>query len=181
MSNTVYLELIGCKRRKLDIERVKAFLKANNYKIISNPKNAEFIVLSTCAFKEEEEERGFKRIDYLSSLNKRLLILGCLPKISPKKFQSYNISHTFSPNNLEEINSFFDNINVNFKNIPDSNLIPSNLNSIEIKIALRRFFKELNFSLNFFEHSYEYLANKDIINILRLPKESFSTIGEIYQ
>ena len=96
MSNTVYLEIIGCKRRKLDIERVKAFLKANNYKIISNPKNAEFIVLSTCAFKEEEEERGFKRIDYLSSLNKRLLILGCLPKISPKKFQSYNISHTFS-------------------------------------------------------------------------------------
>ena len=53
-----------CERRKLDIRRIATYSTKNGYQIITNPRKADIIILSTCGaddilakYHDEIEER----------------------------------------------------------------------------------------------------------------------------
>ena len=56
---SVYVELGGCTRRLLELEKIRNFIISNNYRIVNNPRIADYIILGTCAFKEKEERVNF--------------------------------------------------------------------------------------------------------------------------
>ena len=50
----IYIEGTGCNRRMLEKTKIMKYLKVNGYELISHPKNADYMLLVTCAFKQAE-------------------------------------------------------------------------------------------------------------------------------
>ena len=82
----VHVEGYGCSMNKAETEMIRGFFRENNAEF-SNEKNADFIVINTCAVKDKTESKMLRRIKKLRELsmknNSRLVVVGCLPKVSP--------------------------------------------------------------------------------------------------
>ena len=82
-----YIETYGCTSNKADSYIIVDLLIKSNY-IQSDLENANFIIINTCAVKEQTENKIKARLKklhecYHSDPNKYLIIAGCLPHIAP--------------------------------------------------------------------------------------------------
>ncbi|MFX1393884.1 MAG: tRNA (N(6)-L-threonylcarbamoyladenosine(37)-C(2))-methylthiotransferase [Promethearchaeota archaeon] len=85
-ANSFYIETYGCTSNKADSLIISNFLKKANYNETSL-ENAEFIIINTCAVKEQTENKIKARLKNLNKLfgnihNKYIVIAGCLPYIA---------------------------------------------------------------------------------------------------
>jgi len=85
-ANSFYIETYGCTSNKSDSLIIATILKKNNY-IQTDLEDAEFIIINTCAVKEQTENKIKARLENLFELygkdsNKHLIIAGCLPHIA---------------------------------------------------------------------------------------------------
>lgn len=74
---------LGCSKNLIDTEMVIGLFKNNNYEIVSNPKQAEIILINTCGFIESAKEEGINTILEMSEYKKTgkckfLIVIGCL-------------------------------------------------------------------------------------------------------
>ena len=76
---SIYLETYGCTMNKADSEIIKALLKDQ---ITDNFNEADVVIINSCGVKGPTEHKIRKRIREIQSLNKTILVAGCLPKIS---------------------------------------------------------------------------------------------------
>jgi len=76
-----YLETYGCKLNQSDSDLIKGIL-SNDFKEVSSPKEADFIIINSCGVLEKTERKIIKRIK--SFRNKKIILAGCLPLISPE-------------------------------------------------------------------------------------------------
>jgi MiaB-like tRNA modifying enzyme len=87
LENSFYIETYGCTSNKADSYIISDVLKKSNYNETSL-ENAQFIIINTCAVKEQTENKIKARLEYLNNLydknpEKYIIIAGCLPHITP--------------------------------------------------------------------------------------------------
>lgn len=82
MMNKVYIETYGCQMNFADTEIVESILLKNEYEVVNEVEQADFILINTCAIRDNAEQRIRKRVRELRALqNRRMLkigVLGCM-------------------------------------------------------------------------------------------------------
>ncbi len=81
-SKLVYVENYGCASNKYDLEIMLALLSNAGYLRHAEASSSDIILINTCAVKKPTEDRILSRLSFLSSLNKPIVVSGCLPKIN---------------------------------------------------------------------------------------------------
>lgn len=168
----VYLESNCCIRRNSEIVKLEKYFMLNDYKKINNPKDADYIILSTCAFKEQEESYSLSRLRYLKGFPGKLLVLGCLPDISPTKFSEFSGVSSIAPKEIEKIDSFFPKAIVKYSEIEDMNIIPDEITVSSLPTAVQKLKNDFELSSTFGLRIIRYLEKKIRI-ILRLNISKF--------
>lgn len=156
----IYIENNGCTRRKLDVSKFHSYFMANGYEIIDHPREADYILITTCAFKKEEEERSLHIIDSLQKYNASTVIYGCLPEIAPTKYRSYEKLAFISPKDIDAIDGYFADIRYKFTEIKDANLLSERLTSTPLAKAVTKFVDEFELSAHFAARSLRYATKK---------------------
>ena len=79
--NVGFLSL-GCSKNLVDTEMTIGLFRKNNYKIVSNPEDADIIVINTCGFIEPAKQEAINTIlemaEYKKKRCKYLIVMGCL-------------------------------------------------------------------------------------------------------
>lgn len=119
-----YIIGLGCKRRKIDDQTAYNYLIANGFSYAKTLKNADLVIISTCANDQRQEDRSVEAIEHFSRLHKkaRFVITGCLPKINPPAIKKLGSFTMIGPT---EMHKFDDLINAKFKfnDFHDANLL----------------------------------------------------------
>jgi len=79
----IFIETYGCQMNFADSEIVASVLKNHNYKIIDDYKNADIILVNTCAIRDNAEQRVRNKIQEFKHLKRKnpqmiIGILGCM-------------------------------------------------------------------------------------------------------
>jgi len=74
----LYINTIGCQMNVYDSEQIAKGLKSLRYEITSSIKNADLIIVNTCAIREKAEQKVFSFLGRLAGLKKKKpdLIIG---------------------------------------------------------------------------------------------------------
>jgi len=92
MSYKTALISLGCAKNLVDSEMMLGILKENNFDIIEDPRNAEIIIINTCAFIEDAKQESIDTIIEAGRYKKEgkcklLVVTGCLSQRYGKKLQ----------------------------------------------------------------------------------------------
>jgi MiaB/RimO family radical SAM methylthiotransferase len=120
-----YLCALGCPRRGIDSQKIYNYLEANGWAFTEDYQKASLIVISTCAFVKDREDQSIQAINYYRdnlSDNSKLVVAGCLSKISPDAIQEYDGIDFLSPRELENFDGII-GADIKFKDIPEPNKI----------------------------------------------------------
>lgn len=125
---SAFVVCTGCEQRDLDAERVRNYLKANGFDIVSQPDQADLSIVVTCAVDERNERESLavlRDIAFAKPARGRLVVGGCLPSISPETVAQI-ADATFSPRTLENLDAVLGNaVKVEMAQIPDPNSVAS--------------------------------------------------------
>ena len=85
--NSFYIETYGCTSNKADSYIISNVLRKSDY-IQTSLENAQFIIINTCAVKEQTENKIKARLvnlheQYHNNPEKYIIVAGCLPHIAP--------------------------------------------------------------------------------------------------
>lgn len=73
---------LGCSKNLVDTEMTIGLFRKNNHKIVSNPEDADVIVINTCGFIEPAKQEAINTIlemaEYKKKRCKYLIVMGCL-------------------------------------------------------------------------------------------------------
>ena len=73
---------LGCSKNLVDSEKMMGMLTANGHTLVSDPSQADAIVINTCGFitsaKEEAISTIFEMAEYKKQNLKKLIVVGCL-------------------------------------------------------------------------------------------------------
>lgn len=124
--NSFYIETYGCTTNKADSYIISNVLKKSNYKQTSLG-DAQFVIINTCAVKEQTENKIKARLKnlyelYYNNPDKHIIIAGCLPHITPNYIEVIKkIIPTFSAiidlDNIHEIPEIFQEIKTGKENL----------------------------------------------------------------
>ena len=90
-------------------------------------RHANLIVISTCAFVKDREDQSLQAINYYRDNrpeNSKIIVSGCLSKISPDMIEEYKDIDFLSPRELDNFDDLI-GAQIKFKNIPEPNKIYS--------------------------------------------------------
>jgi threonylcarbamoyladenosine tRNA methylthiotransferase CDKAL1 len=159
----IYIEFIGCSRRRAEVAKLYEFFTRNGHVIVDGPDKADQIVLSTCAFKKEEEEYSLERVEALKGYGGKLLVYGCLPEIAPSKFQALSPTEWVSPKNFSELDGHFENTKFKLAEMQDVNVLPPPIIKVPIANALNRFVDRFQFSREFMARALGYVKRRVLL------------------
>jgi len=85
--NSFFIETYGCVSNKADSYIISSVLNKSGY-LSSTIEEAEFVIINTCAVKQQTENKIKSRLSelynsYKNDENKHFIIAGCLPHIEP--------------------------------------------------------------------------------------------------
>lgn len=113
-SRTVYMEEMGCDRRRLDAQSIRTFLKTNGYTMVDDPKAADRIIVVTCAFKKSEEDESVRRLRWLRGYGREILVYGCLADIAAGRYEEFSDIPSVAPRDLNTIDQHFEDVSSPF-------------------------------------------------------------------
>ncbi len=75
---------LGCDKNRVDTEKALAILKTR-FELVSDPEQAQIIMINTCAFLESSRKEAIEEILYAVSLKQsgsveKIIVTGCLPQ-----------------------------------------------------------------------------------------------------
>lgn len=119
IQNSFYIETYGCASNKADSQIISKILKDNNY-IPTSFSEAQYIIINTCAVKQQTENKIKERLKELYSTyphdkGKNIIIAGCLPHVGDNYFELIerlvpNYSAILDLDNFEEIPAIMEKI-----------------------------------------------------------------------
>lgn len=115
----------GCPRRGIDSQKIYNYLEANGWSFREDYQEANLIVISTCAFVKNREDRSLRAIDFYrknSRDHSKIVVAGCLSKINPDTVAQYDDMDFLSPRELDKLDKIID-AEIKFEEIPDPNHI----------------------------------------------------------
>lgn len=109
MSN-IYIETYGCQMNFADSEIVASLLKREGHAVVDNIEEADYILINTCAIRDNAEQRIRKRLHELRALQQRLRqlrigILGCMAERlqSQLMVEEENVSFVVGPDAYRQL------------------------------------------------------------------------------
>ena len=120
-----HLCALGCPRRGIDSQKIYDYLEANGWSFTEDYRDANLIVVSTCAFVQDREDQSLQAINfYRENLDDhaKIVVAGCLSKINPDSIAEYDDIDFLSPRELDNLDKIID-ADVKFEDIPDPNRI----------------------------------------------------------
>ena len=69
---------LGCAKNLVDSENILGLLDKDKYKIVNDPKEADFIFINTCGFIESSKKESIDTIFEMLSYGKKVVVTGCL-------------------------------------------------------------------------------------------------------
>ncbi len=93
MKRKFYIETYGCQMNVADSELVAKILQDNNYELTENYKEADVVMINTCAVRDSAEQRVLGRLGLFTNLkntnrNVKVGILGCMAqRLKDKLFE----------------------------------------------------------------------------------------------
>lgn len=99
----------GCATNLLENSLYRSELKRNGWEPVEN-EDADVIIVNTCGHTQEREDHTIKTVEELKKKfpDKKIVVGGCLAKISPGKLAEIDSGKTFSPGNVDELWSALD-------------------------------------------------------------------------
>lgn len=81
-----YFESFGCKVNQYETESIKADFKSKGYEIISDPTEADVIVINSCTVTASGDSKCLYSLRKLRKINSLavLVLTGCMPQASPE-------------------------------------------------------------------------------------------------
>ena len=124
---TFFLASAGCPRRAVDSQKIVNYLETNDLEYTDNFKQADLIIVSTCAALKTREDLSKTAITFYQekkSPEARIVIAGCLGKINPEAIREFEDVAFISPREIDNLDDII-GAKVKFKEIPDPNRIGS--------------------------------------------------------
>ena len=126
LENSFYIETYGCTSNKADSYIISNILTNSGYSQ-AEQEDAQFLIINTCAVKEQTENKIKERLKTLHELyhkitDKFIIVAGCLPHISPNyigviKKIIPSFSAIIDLDNFKELPEIFDEIKLGKKNL----------------------------------------------------------------
>lgn len=133
--NKVFILTMGCSKNDVDSETMAYKLKNNDYTIINNPSDADYIIINTCSFINAAKEESIDAIFDMINQKKdgaKIIVSGCLAQRYSKELKEeipeidiivgtgnfQNISEIikeYEENNKDDV--YIDNINADIEYI----------------------------------------------------------------
>jgi len=120
-----HLCALGCPRRGIDSQKIYDYLEANGWSFTEDYRDANLIVVSTCAFVKDREDQSLQAIDYYRKNledHAKIVVAGCLSEINPDSIAAYDDIDFLSPRELNNFDRIIE-ADIKFENIPDPNQI----------------------------------------------------------
>jgi MiaB/RimO family radical SAM methylthiotransferase len=127
MMKTFFLCALGCPRRGIDSQKIFNYLVSNGYSFSEDYRHANLIVISTCAFVKDRENQSIQALNYYRDNrhdNSKIVVAGCLSKISPDMIKDYKDIDFLSPRELDNFDDLI-GADIKFRDIPEPNKIYS--------------------------------------------------------
>lgn len=111
----VYIETYGCQMNQADSGIVAKVLKENNFNLVSTDKQADVILINTCAVRDNAEKRIHNRVHDLQSLKKKkpylqIGILGCMAeRLKESLVKEDRVDIVAGPDSYRKIAELIDN------------------------------------------------------------------------
>ncbi|MCP8307771.1 MAG: tRNA (N(6)-L-threonylcarbamoyladenosine(37)-C(2))-methylthiotransferase [archaeon] len=104
MGRNFFVKTFGCSANKSDTEAMIGLLGDAGYSL-SDLKEADYVLINTCGVKQPTEDRVISTLKQISSLNKKLIIAGCLPRINFERIRKTvsNFSAMLDPRSIHLI------------------------------------------------------------------------------
>ncbi|AEH06825.1 tRNA (N(6)-L-threonylcarbamoyladenosine(37)-C(2))-methylthiotransferase [Methanothermococcus okinawensis] len=84
----IYIEGYGCTLNAADTIIIKnSIVTFKDFQIVQNPEDADVVIINTCAVRLETEHKMISRIKHFKSLNKKVVVAGCMPKALREKVE----------------------------------------------------------------------------------------------
>jgi len=112
-----------CIKRILDAQKISNYLYANGNKIVDSPIYADSIIFVSCGVGNHQVNNSLSIIERFKDHDAELIVAGCLPDIAPDKLRKAFNGKIFSTKNLEDIDNFFPENKIKFKEIDDANVL----------------------------------------------------------
>src|SRR2546428_13914939 len=86
MANKLHVITYGCQMNEYDSERVAGLLRERQYELTADEREADVILLNTCAIREKAEEKVFSKLGELRRLKAArpdlvIGVMGCLAQL----------------------------------------------------------------------------------------------------
>ncbi|MBR1849863.1 MAG: tRNA (N6-isopentenyl adenosine(37)-C2)-methylthiotransferase MiaB [Bacteroidales bacterium] len=114
---TVYIETYGCQMNFADSEVVSSILSKAGYRLAPNAGEADFILINTCAIRDNAEQRIRKRVRELKAQQSRrpqlrIGILGCMAERlqSQLMVEEENVSFVAGPDSYRKLPAILDEV-----------------------------------------------------------------------
>lgn len=139
-----YIFNTGCIRRALDSTRIYNYLIQNGWSFTNNLRAADLVIVSTCSAVDKTEELSLIALRYISkrvSKDTRVIITGCLPKVSPEKLiaiPGLEQCDTVPTGELENFDTLLDE-SIKMKDIADANVVTNEIGLLDYVLAYRLF------------------------------------------
>ncbi len=117
----VYICCNGCNRRLLDADRVERYFLTNNWKITDTPKNADYNLFFASALNRVRIDESFDIIEKLKKYQGETIVLGCIMEVAPTEFQERWKGRFLAVKDMREIDDFFPEFTVKYKDIVPGN------------------------------------------------------------
>lgn len=121
----VYIETYGCQMNQADSGIVAKVLKENNFNLVSTDKQADVILINTCAVRDNAEKRIHNRVHDLQSLKKKkpylqIGILGCMAeRLKESLVKEDKVDIVAGPDSYRKIAELIDNATKQYMQKPD--------------------------------------------------------------
>ena len=108
----IYIETYGCQMNFADSEIVASLLQKEGYEVVSDINDADYVLINTCAIRDNAEQRIRKRLRELRSVQQRhpqlrIGILGCMAERlqSQLMVEEENVSFVVGPDAYRQLPS----------------------------------------------------------------------------
>jgi ribosomal protein S12 methylthiotransferase len=78
---------LGCAKNLVDSEMILGILASAGIEIVSDPEQADVIIVNTCGFIEPAKQEAIDTINEMGALHKKLLVCGCYAQRYPDKLK----------------------------------------------------------------------------------------------
>lgn len=105
MAKKYYIKTFGCQMNEHDTEKMKGTLEHYGYQEAANEREADIIILNTCAVREKPVQKAYSEIGRYKRMGKIIGIAGCVAKKDGKRIleQFPYVSFVIGPRNIYRI------------------------------------------------------------------------------